>query len=96
MSPAIWQALQELRTWMFEHVYTNPVAKSEEGKAEQMVAMLYDYYTRHSEEMPDEYLRLMSQGEKPERVVCDYIAGMTDYYAINRFTELFIPKTWKK
>ena len=96
MSPEVEEAMHELRKWMFENVYTNPRAKSEEGKAQSMLTMLWDYYLEHTEEMPAEYLELMETRNEPKtRVVCDYIAGMTDIYAINKFTELFVPVTWK-
>ncbi len=96
MSQGVEQAMHELRRWMFENVYTNPLAKSEEGKAQQMLIMLHGYYMEHIEEMPAEYLGIMENRNEPKaRVVCDYIAGMTDVYAINKFTELFMPVTWK-
>ncbi len=96
MSPEAEQALFGLRSWMFENVYRNPVAKSQEGKAQDMLVMLYEYYSAHIGEMPAEYLRIMEErGEKKERIVCDYIAGMTDLYAIHMFEELFVPQTWK-
>ncbi len=96
MSPEVEEAMHELRKWMFENVYTNPRAKSEEGKAQNMLTMLWDYYLEHTEEMPAEYIELMQTRNEPKtRVVCDYIAGMTDIYAINKFTELFVPVTWK-
>ena len=85
-----------LRTWMFDHVYRNGVAKTEERKAQQMIEMLYDYYMKHIGELPEEYLMMMrDRDETKERTVCDYIAGMTDIYAIDRFNELFVPKSWK-
>ena len=61
-----------------------------------MIQFLYDYYMEHVDILPGEYLWLMKErGEKRERVVCDYIAGMSDRYAIDMFEELFIPKSWK-
>ncbi len=72
------------------------MAKTEEEKARRLVEMLYEYYLKHIEELPREYLEMMEkQGEKRSRIVCDYIAGMSDSYAIDRFEELFVPKAWK-
>ena len=95
MSPGMEEAMQGLRSWMFEHVYTNPVAKAEDGRVAKLITELYDYYYIHLNELPPEYRRLMENGEKRERVVCDYIAGMSDSYAIDTFEELFVPKAWK-
>lgn len=96
MSPGMETAMRGLRTWMFEHVYKGGIAKTEERKAQQMIEMLYDYYMKHFSELPEEYLAMMERfSQTKERTVCDYIAGMTDIYAIDRFTELFVPKSWK-
>ena len=95
MSDEIGEAMQELRKFMFENVYLNPVAKREEGKAEQLVERLYSYYMENAEQMPQEFLQMIQNGEKKEQVICDYIAGMTDNYAINTFQEIFIPESWK-
>ena len=96
MSPGMETAMHGLRRWMFENVYRNGIAKAEEGKAQHMIVMLYEHYMKHIDELPEEYLDMMrARGEKEERVVCDYIAGMPDIYAIDRFNELFVPKSWK-
>lgn len=96
MSPGMEDAVQGLRSWMFEHVYENEIPKAEEGRAQQLIVSLYRYYMDHIEELPEEYRLLMEQrGEAKERVICDYIAGMSDGYAIDRFEELFVPKAWK-
>ena len=96
MSPEVDKAMKALRQWMFENVYKNPAAKSEEGKARQLLVRLYEYYLEHVELLPEEYRMLMEKrGESKERVVCDYIAGMSDSYAIDQFEELFVPKAWK-
>ena len=61
-----------------------------------LIVALYEYYMDHLEELPQEYHYLMDElGEKKTRVVCDYIAGMSDSYAIDTFEELFVPKAWK-
>ncbi len=96
LSSAMEYAMQGLRSWLFENVYTNEVPKAEEAKAQQLIRSLYHHYMEHVIELPQEYLLMMVQkGEKKERVVCDYIAGMTDGYAIRKFEELFVPKSWK-
>ncbi|SDB21514.1 deoxyguanosinetriphosphate triphosphohydrolase [Eubacterium oxidoreducens] len=96
MSEEIEEAMRGLRTFLFEHVYTNPIAKGEEGKAVEMVQKLYEHYIAHPEEMSQTYLNLLTKGEKTEVVVCDYISGMTDQYAVHKFESLFIPSSWKK
>lgn len=96
MSPGMEEAMRGLRSWMFEHVYRSDIPKAEEGRAQQLIVSLYRYYMEHVIELPEEYLLMMVQrGEKKERVVCDYIAGMSDSYAIEKFKELFVPKAWK-
>ena len=95
MSPHMEEAFQGLRAYMFKSVYTNPVAKGQEAKAEQMVQELYRYYLERVELLPKEYRVMMDeQGESAERVVCDYVAGMTDRYAVAKFKEITIPDAW--
>ena len=93
MSPAVEQALKDLRSFMFERVYRNPVAKGEEKKAKAMLQRLYEYYMRHPEALPEDFHPQLSF-DGMERTVCDYIAGMTDNYAVDKYTELFIPAGW--
>lgn len=95
MSPDVDRAMRGLRQWMFENVYRNNIAKSEEGKAQQLIVRLYEFYLKYIDMLPEEYLVMMEKrNEKKERVVCDYIAGMSDGYAIDKFEELFVPKAW--
>lgn len=95
MSEPVAEAMRNLRKFMFERVYTNPEAKSEESKAEELVESLYDYYSRHLELLPREYLWLMEEkGESRERIVCDYVGSMTDRFAIAKYEEIFIPRSW--
>lgn len=93
LSPAVEKALDELRSFMFRRVYRNPVAKAEEARAREMLKRLYDYYFTHPEALPADFQPQMSL-EGMERTVCDYIAGMTDNYAVDKYTELFIPAGW--
>lgn len=95
MSQEVEEAMHELRRFMFRHVYTNPVAKGEEEKARGLLRQLYDYYLTHMELVPEKYTKMMEAGEKKERVVCDYISGMTDQYAITKFEEYFLPQAWQ-
>lgn len=94
-SAEIRQAMTGLRTFLFDRVYTNPVAKGEEGKAKRMLQELFNYYSVHPDNMPEEFIRMVEQGEDREVVVCDYIAGMTDNYAVLKFQEAFEPMGWK-
>lgn len=95
MSPEILEAMQKLRRFMFEKVYMNPRAKGEEEKAERLLRELYLYYLDHIEILPTQYQKMCEEGEKAERVVCDYISGMTDQYAISKYREFFLPKAWE-
>ena len=93
LSPAVEKALKDLRSFMFENVYRNPIAKGEESKAKDMLSRMFEYYVTHPEAMPEDFQPQLSF-EGIERTVCDYIAGMTDNYAVDKFTEIFIPTGW--
>jgi dGTPase len=90
---ALADTMDSLRDFMFQAVYLNPVAKGEEGKGMEVVQALYRYFEEHPEEMPTEYLQIAFQDDVPT-AVCDYIAGMTDRYAITKYQDIFIPKAW--
>lgn len=94
MTEEIHEAMKQLRAFMFCNVYHNPVAKGEEEKAKDLVECLYDYYIGHFEKLPPFYQKLWRNGETEERVVCDYVSGMTDQYAIAQYEELFVPRAW--
>ena len=93
LSPAVEKALSELRAFMFEKVYRNPVAKGEESKAKDMLKRLYEYYYENPTALPEDFQPQMSF-DGLERTVCDYIAGMTDNYAVHKFTKNFTPMGW--
>ena len=93
MAPEVYKAHRILQDFMFDSVYTNPVAKGEEGKAEDIIKKLYEYYCKQPEKMP-EFYRGITERDGIERAVCDYISGMTDQYAVSLFKDLFIPKSW--
>jgi dGTPase len=94
MSSNVLQATNQLRKFMFDNVYIGSSAKIEEKKAKNIVKELYEYYIQNPDKIP-----AASFGENGnaniERDVCDYIAGMSDRFAINMFTELFIPSPWR-
>ncbi len=94
MSSSILQATNELRKFMFDNVYIGSAAKVEEKKAKNIIEGLYEYYIQNPEEIPVESFG-KNENTNKERYVCDYIAGMSDRFAINLFTELFIPSPWK-
>ncbi|QUI22821.1 deoxyguanosinetriphosphate triphosphohydrolase [Vallitalea pronyensis] len=99
MSDHMYDAMSMLRQFMFEHVYIGSKAKEHEAKAYYMLEQLYVYFLDHQDAMPEEYQEKITgeaASETPERVVCDYVAGMTDRYSIMQFTKLFIPAAWKE
>ena len=89
MSPDVWDAMMELRAFLFENVYTAPSVMAEVEKAKHLLADLFDYYAAHIDEVPEDY-RAISEGDDL-RAVTDYIAGMTDRYATATYQRLFIP-----
>ena len=93
LTPTVDTALKDLRSFMFDHVYRNPVAKGEESKAKIMLQRMFEYYITHPDALPEDFQPQLSF-DGMERTVCDYIAGMTDNYAVNKFTEIFVPAGW--
>lgn len=93
MSDDFYAGFSDLHDFMFTAVYTNPVCKGEEGKAVDMLERIYSYYIRHIEKMPEEFVGI-AQTDGEERAVCDYIAGMSDNYALKVFNSLFVPAFW--
>ena len=83
MSEEGWFYVTKLRTWMFDNVYLDPVAKAEEKKAKNIITSLFEYYT--------EMLKKYYTKEEIPQIVTDYISGMTDQYAIRRYLDLFVP-----
>ena len=95
MSEPVAKAMKDLRHFMFENVYTNQSAKSEEAKAEMLMVTLYEYYLKHFDKLPKDLKNLVDKnGDPKERIVCDYVGAMTDRFAIAMYEELFIPKSW--
>lgn len=95
MSDEIYRAMMNLRAFLFERVYYNPEAKGEEVRAKDMLRRMYEYFVKNPDKMPDDEYKIADSADSIERRVCDYIAGMTDRYAISIFESLFIPKVWK-
>ena len=93
MHEDVSRAMDSLRTFLFERVYRNPVAKGEEVKARAMIKSLYEYYSKNPEKLPADFIPQLDFDGMP-RVICDYIAGMTDKYCVAKYEELFIPSTW--
>ena len=83
MSEEGWFYVTKLRTWMFDNVYLDPVAKAEEKKAKNIIKSLFEYYT--------DMLKAYHSEEEIPQIVSDYISGMTDQYAIRRYLDLFVP-----
>ena len=96
MEPDILEATLKLREFLFENVYFNPIAKSEESKARNMLTLLYDYFYKNKDKIPEEYRKNIGETCSLDRAVCDYLACMTDRYAVLTFENLFIPKNWNK
>ncbi|MBV8339326.1 MAG: deoxyguanosinetriphosphate triphosphohydrolase [Candidatus Eremiobacteraeota bacterium] len=101
LSQPVLDAVETIKTFMFEHVYLNEDAKTEEPKAQNVVRRLFEYYMEHPAELPEEFARGAQPGDSLARRVCDYIAGFTDRFAIAKFKELFldsvvaeIPREW--
>ena len=95
MSPEMEMAMKGMRDFLFTNVYHNPKEKKEEKKVRHLLHELYTYYIGHPEELSDMYQILLKKGQPLERVVCDYVAGMTDQYAMQVFSALYIPKAWQ-
>lgn len=83
-----------LHKFLFASVYRNPIAKAEESKVFGIVEGLFNYFMNNSEKMSDEYIEI-AKNEGQQRAVTDYIAGMTDHYAITTYSNIYIPKAWK-
>ena len=93
MRPEVSKAMDELRTFLFRNVYRNPVAKGEESKARDIIKALYTYYSKYPEKLPADFVPQLDF-DGISRVICDYIAGMTDKYAVFKYEEIFIPSAW--
>ena len=97
MTPHVQDATDCLRSFLFERVYLNPKAKSEENKAKDVVCTLFDYYVAHPDKLPERNRRRIGteEDETVERAVADFISGMTDRYAIEVYEDMFVPRVWR-
>lgn len=93
LAPEVGEAFEELHSFMFVKVYTNPYCKGEEGKAVQMLEQLYWYFVENPAALPNSYEEICLR-EGADRAACDYISGMTDTFAVHKFNELFVPNSW--
>jgi len=94
MEKHIADATTELRNFMFEKVYNDKTFREEEARADKMITALYEYYKKSPKSLPEFYLKRLDN-EDVNVVICDYISGMSDIYAVKTFTQIFIPKKWK-
>ncbi len=94
MEPSVEEATMRLRDFLYESVYYNPIAKSQETKSQQLLVRLFGYFVKHPHKMPALY-RDNTEREPVERCVCDFLSGMTDRYAIETFRELYVPEVWR-
>jgi dGTPase len=93
MSQRVYEATANLREFMFKKVYVGSSAKAQEKKAKIMLKLLFQYFMDHPDFLPPEFNKI-AEKEGIERGVCDYIAGMTDSFALAKFKELFMPSSW--
>ena len=94
MDGDVGKATHDLRDFLFENVYLNPIAKSEDAKSQELISKLFEYYVKNPEKMPQSYQRNI-ENEGVRRCVCDFISGMTDRYAIEIYTDIFVPRVWR-
>jgi dGTPase len=94
MSPGVLDATNALRRFMFERVYLAGPAKSEDEKAKSLLSALLEHFERRPEELPAEYRRIV-EAEGAKRAAADYVSGMTDRYAFDTYTSIFIPRSWQ-
>jgi len=92
LSPEIAKVMGDLRTFMFENVYVNQLHSKERSKIDKMLHLLFEHYMAHPRKLPQELQNRMDTS--PESAVADYIAGMTDRFALKRFSEIFMPAAW--
>lgn len=93
MAPEVQEAFDKLHDFMYTFVYRNPYAKAEEKKVPGLVERLFHYFAGHPGRLPEE-LAQVAQEEGVQRAACDYIAGMTDHFAVSLFETIFVPRAW--
>ncbi|MBQ2157668.1 MAG: deoxyguanosinetriphosphate triphosphohydrolase [Oscillospiraceae bacterium] len=93
MSPEVGAAVDTFHEFLYENVYRNPTVKGEERKVQGLINGIFEYYFKNPEKMSEEYLAIADR-DGLTRAVCDYVAGMTDSYAISVHKDIFIPMAW--
>ena len=93
MDPTVAPYFEELHTFMYDYLYLNSAAKVEESKVDGIVRALFDHYVTHPDALPQEYA-LIRERDGVQRAVCDYVAGMTDNYALEVYHDLYVPRGW--
>jgi len=94
MSDEMAKAVDVFHDFLNERVYRNPKAKGEEAKVSKILGGIWEFYIKNPDELPEDYRRIANT-EGVERAVCDYVSGMTDDYAIYKFTSIHIPAAWQ-
>lgn len=94
METEVMRLTESVRDFMFSNVYKNEVALKEEERAFHMLSFMFEYFKKNPYKMPEMYIKLLKEGDNLEQVICDYLSGMTDRYAIHVFNELFIPHSF--
>ncbi|MCJ7855717.1 deoxyguanosinetriphosphate triphosphohydrolase [Lachnospiraceae bacterium NSJ-143] len=94
MSPTVSNVMADLRKFMFDNVYNDRRSEEESRKVEYMISGLFEYFMKNSGKMKNEFINLINDGENTETVVCDFIACMTDRYAVKLYSDTFIPASW--
>ena len=93
MSENMREAVDEFTEFMYAEVYKNPIAKGEESKVENILRSIWEHYAKHPDALPDDY-RVIAEADGLERAVTDYVSGMTDFFAMETYSDLFIPEAW--
>jgi dGTPase len=94
MSPIVEKTMIEFRNFMFENVYHNQAFAEGEQQAKEIIRRIYEHYRKHMDLLTPKFLTMFTEGESASRVVCDYVSGMTDTYAIEKYEDFFLPKDW--
>ncbi len=93
MGPQVAAVMDTFHDFMYCNVYLNMKCKSEESKVYGILSAIFEYYTAHPEKLPEDY-RTIAADDGLARAVCDYVSGMTDHFAVSKFSEIFIPSSW--
>lgn len=94
MTPEVQDAMMRLRQFMFDRVYIGSLAKREEAKAERLVGKLVDWFRDHPDDLSQESLSRLKLGDSLDTIICDYVSGMSDNYAVRCFQKFYVPKAW--